>query len=584
MASIYEPLPCLDRHIRLLELKPGNPNEIVTTKLTIQNLDDAPDYEALSYTWDISKDQQTIKCDGKLLSVAPNLFDALLRLRDSKSEITLWIDAICINQDDMEEIGHMVRQMPLIYASARRTVCWIACPLSQQAADLLEDLEELRNRLSNQRSCSTTSDIYHSDYKITAKMLEDSTKANRIQDTEAWQQLNSFIQNSYFSRIWIMQDIVCSKTLVIKTPANDVTWERLCSAIEAGLLFSYQHSMPPTSANILVANQFRRNNKTLSDLRDFMIAEQTVMKVSAAIPRDLIYAPLNMFGAEELSPDTLGINMKIGYSNTAYTTYTRAELEIGHICLSLARWTPKQDPNLPSWAPDWGSSQVRLLLSHRKSSFCASSRPAATTRTDPYSPGALLVAGSSVDFVAEIACCLPPRRHCDHYNIAGVNILIFDEWFEFVKDEIDRRKARRATEVDALVQFVETVQAKGCNTIWAPSSLEDKSSNIERAREFIEFLNSEEAESTVELRLFYAACYPAHGRRIGFTRKGRLGLFPEEARRGDVVTILDGCKVPIILRERGQSFINIGESYVNGLMMGEGELQSDFERTEFRIA
>ncbi|KAK8075658.1 Heterokaryon incompatibility protein 6-OR allele [Apiospora hydei] len=493
---LYEPLPRSDRHIRLLELKPGNPNDIVTAKLITHRLEDATDYEALSYTWGNPEEHQTIQCNGVPIRVTPNLFNALLGLRDTKNEITLWVDAICINQQNVEERSHMVSQMPLIYASARRTVCWITSPLSQQAAGLLEDLEEIRNRLSNQRSCITTSDIYHSDYMITAKILEDSAKANWPQDTEAWQHLNSFIQDVYFSRIWIIQDLVCSKSLVIKTPANGVTWETLCSAVEAGLLFSYRHSMSPIAANISVANHFRGNNNTLSKFKDFMIAEQTVMNVSAAISKDLICAPLSMFGVGILSPDTSGININIDFSEPTCSTYTRAALELGHVCLSLARWTPKQDPDLPSWAPDWKSSQVRLLLSHRKSSFCASSRPATTVRADLDSPGTLLVAGSSVDLLAEIACCLPPRRHCDHYNVGDVNILIFDEWFEFVKDRIDRRKGRRATEVDALVQFVETVQAKGCNTIWAPSALADESSNVEGAREFIEFLNSEGAEPT----------------------------------------------------------------------------------------
>lgn len=267
--------------------------------------------------------------------------------------------------------------------------------------------------------------------------------------------------------------------------------------------------------------------------------------------------------------------------------HIEAALDIGHVCLSMAKWTPEQNFRLPSWAPDWERNQLQLLLNHPKSSFCSSSRPATAIQATLGSPEVLTVAGSHVDSIAEIACCLPPRRRCDHYNVDGANILIFDEWFEFVKEKVDRAKRRGATETDALVQFVETVQAKGCNTIWTPSASTDLPSSVERAREFIDFLEDEEgAEPTAKLRLFYAACYPAHGRKLGITRRGRFGLFPEEAKCGDSVFILDGVRVPIILRARdqtGQNLFNIGESYVNGLMMGERELPSDFKLTGMRL-
>ncbi|KAK8121835.1 hypothetical protein PG984_010505 [Apiospora sp. TS-2023a] len=337
---------------------------------------------------------------------------------------------------------------------------------------------------------------------------------------------------------------------------------------------------------MVVANHFRENQNTLSNFYDFLMAEHATMTVSTQDPRDMIYAPLNMLRSSQpdLNLKSFDTHLSIDYMSSTLDVYTRAAIDIRHVCLSFAKRIPKRGSQWPSWVPDWKSNQVQLLLNHHKSSFCSSSVPptAVSLSLGLYSPGTLFV-GSHVDVIAETACYLPRRRHCDHYNVDGANILIFDEWFEFVKERVRKSKRRGGRDLDALIQFVETVQAKGCNTIWTPSASNDLSTSVERAREFIDFLEDEDAEPTPELRLFYAACYPAHGRRLGITRSGRFGLFPEKARRMDIVSIMDGYRVPIILRKKGESFISIGESYVNGLMMGEGELQSDFKRTYLGI-
>jgi hypothetical protein len=101
-------------------------------------------YEALSYVWGSVEDKQLIyiqpsddKGDNssagnvRCLRVTKNLHAALSRIRDRVLDRVLWIDAICINQEDNKEKGHQVQSMAKIYASANRVIVW----LGEEAGD-----------------------------------------------------------------------------------------------------------------------------------------------------------------------------------------------------------------------------------------------------------------------------------------------------------------------------------------------------------------------------------------------------------------------------------------------------------------
>ena len=72
----YTPLPGL-RHIRIVRLRSGNYPDLLRCDILERSLDEAPVYEALSYTWGDNKDLCTLSCDGKWrLSITSNLEDS----------------------------------------------------------------------------------------------------------------------------------------------------------------------------------------------------------------------------------------------------------------------------------------------------------------------------------------------------------------------------------------------------------------------------------------------------------------------------------------------------------------------------
>jgi len=125
--SPYTSLP--EGSVRLLRLLPhlDENSRIECQLITFSLLDSGSThpYEALSYVWGSEDNKQPIYIDGDELHVTANLHVALLRLRHCIVDRILWIDAICINQDDNDEKGHQVEFMTKIYAKASRVIVWL---------------------------------------------------------------------------------------------------------------------------------------------------------------------------------------------------------------------------------------------------------------------------------------------------------------------------------------------------------------------------------------------------------------------------------------------------------------------------
>jgi len=141
--------PLETNEFRLLHLLPGRYGKPISCTLTKAVFSSPPPYESLSYTWgnayspkglsfiaSFSEGKEeiqqhghealyTIKLDGRDKRITHNLHAALQRLRHNRDTRVLWVDALCINQDDDDEKSRQVRTMSTIYSQASRTVIWI---------------------------------------------------------------------------------------------------------------------------------------------------------------------------------------------------------------------------------------------------------------------------------------------------------------------------------------------------------------------------------------------------------------------------------------------------------------------------
>ena len=68
-------------------------------------------WEAISYAWEGQFLSHEVLSGGQYLKVTDNLLQLPKDLRHQTKKRTLWIDAICINQDDQEEKSRQVSLM-----------------------------------------------------------------------------------------------------------------------------------------------------------------------------------------------------------------------------------------------------------------------------------------------------------------------------------------------------------------------------------------------------------------------------------------------------------------------------------------
>ncbi|CVL04715.1 uncharacterized protein FPRN_03419 [Fusarium proliferatum] len=137
----HEPLADLAGRIRLVEIisQTGMPLELSTSAHQITR---SHNYFAIPYKWGDIRSAKDIKVNGKSKVVTENCRYGLTQVRDRyqsrpEEHIFIWIDSICINQDDNNEKSYRVFMMSGIYTEASRV---LACVGPHQ-----DDSQILRN-------------------------------------------------------------------------------------------------------------------------------------------------------------------------------------------------------------------------------------------------------------------------------------------------------------------------------------------------------------------------------------------------------------------------------------------------------
>lgn len=128
MGQNYSYRPLSPRSTRVLVLKPdADRSAPLHCSLEEISLDAIPvrRYNGLSYVWGAKGGTIPLVCEGKTILITPNCESALRHLRHSKKPVTLWVDAICINQVDLDERAQQVSLMGDVYRNADEVIIWL---------------------------------------------------------------------------------------------------------------------------------------------------------------------------------------------------------------------------------------------------------------------------------------------------------------------------------------------------------------------------------------------------------------------------------------------------------------------------
>lgn len=123
--------PLSSDSIRILHLSSGNKSDPLHGRLEVCQLKYFPEYEALSYTWGTASGNSSrtrklyLGREWSIFPITVSCEAALRALRLPNADRRIWVDAICINQENDTERTHQIQLMPIIYATATQVVIYI---------------------------------------------------------------------------------------------------------------------------------------------------------------------------------------------------------------------------------------------------------------------------------------------------------------------------------------------------------------------------------------------------------------------------------------------------------------------------
>ncbi|KAK3350269.1 heterokaryon incompatibility protein-domain-containing protein [Lasiosphaeria hispida] len=221
-SPLYHPLRVSGREIRLLEIENVSDDGAVSCRLETVQLDQNPQFVALSYLWGDASKMESVMVNGREMVVTINLAAALRHVRDNWStefpsrpprEFRIWADALCINQADIAERGQQVMLMADIYSSAEVVFAWLGSgkPELEVALETVgivaNELYKIKERGSSLYPFFTLG--WMEKYSFLCK--DDSQEGY----SQRWREIGFLFNMRYWRRVWVMQELALARCIFL---------------------------------------------------------------------------------------------------------------------------------------------------------------------------------------------------------------------------------------------------------------------------------------------------------------------------------------------------------------------------------
>ena len=304
-----------------------------------------PPYEALSYVWGPSDDPISLSVredDGlKTLHVRRNLFSALIHLRDPEQPNALWIDALCINQEDLAERSAQVLRIPDIYSFASRVIVWLG-PAEKTTNLALSSMEYIGMQVE------TTADhcVVRSPDHIEPNWF--SPKVNISYEPVKWTAIENLLDRSWFERFWVRQEVqLANEQSVIRCGSDEILWYHFRRALICLWCKLEIKDQPKLIMQLRSVGQLGEDWTQYDLIRLFRVT----CELQCMDPRDKVYGLLG------LAPFWFRERIKPRYDLSVGEVYKEAFLAyLQHTQrLDLLRYTFQSEMRVegPSWVTDW---------------------------------------------------------------------------------------------------------------------------------------------------------------------------------------------------------------------------------------
>lgn len=584
----YQPL--LPGCIRLLQLQPNSQTSGLSCDLITVSLDSNPLYEAISYVWGSPNRHIPISCQGSVLKITTNLLQVLQKVGDTQKPRTLWVDAICINQEDHEERENQVKIMAHIFASALRILAWVGQGdgAEQSAIDSILRLNRHFGELK--QICGSLRDI---------PPIDCDEKPSAIGfDDQSWNSVEKMVKSPLFRRVWIIQELGLGRDVLLLYGNASIEWlqlVRFCSLVRWKARHLVRSSYLRASMVWDTYRLYAKSEDLINIFEDSCPQRLEFLDVLASSThhlvsdqRDRIYAFLGHPSAS--AGGSLLVQPDYADANSASATFCEVAMRLIERSKSLEIFSTIEHEeqahaaSFRSWVPMWPKRLCLTLGLQRPPNYHAAPSQDEGITLD-WTNKLLIVRGFVIDTITVSTMRLAwnhillaqdeeSKRASNGPDLFHEMNSILNESFTHNDDQFDELITTLTAGLrhyDPLLRKSTTIDQHRDDFTAYTSALnkESFSHSIDPylSREMRTLLKATTHHGDA-LR-FEEKLQPCKGRKLFRTTRGYFGLGPRALREGDICCILLGSRVPIVLRKVNTHYVLVGEAYLHGFMDGD---------------
>lgn len=530
----YGPLDTSSSAIRLISILPGPANMRLCCELINADLSSAPTYHALSYTWGDNVASESIMLNGHDFGVTKNLMSALRALQTADKSTLCWVDAICINQSDVQERNHQVGQMRRVYEKANVVIVWLG-----------KESDDSGLAISFARQLADVANSKPADEEAARKARLSIFNMGCL---NKWEALDSLMNRPWWTRSWVVQEVAVSTNVHVVCGEDVVEWEVFPSAASVVRAFSEERRFFWEEAGrsmeqimkYTVTSSFPTREDEDHSLKALL--SQT-WKKEATDPRDKVFALLG------LAKDAIGWSPRADYSKSVERVYleTTRDVMARERDLSILEYASggNSKTSLPSWVADWRrEASIGRPQPIRRLSWLV--------RTFNLSPENSI----TVPYGHDVNACGGEKAIINNSEAGGglcTRALIVDQILEIGDMGITEDN------YEDIMAESSTLASKFQNPYPGGN---DRSEALNQTRHGGFWFPNAVKDSPDESRLFSIQASSWEYRRFMVTKaEGYLGLVPTNSTAGDLICVIAGCAVPYIVRSLLGSYTLIGQAY-----------------------
>ena len=309
--DVFTTLSDSTAQIRLLRLDAESTENHIKAYLSTWERSSLPDFNAISYVCGQAFPHNAVYINGHEFYVGDNCFYALKQVCLHYPGSYVWIDAICINQQDLEEKSAQVSAMGGIYRSALRVLACIG-PSDAVSDEIVRATQDLDSFIQEPPPEWDEPDAYR------RPCLWKPPLWNPPMDESAtlkfWETFTKFELRPYFNRAWIVQELNGGHgRTTILCGQSKIDWSALCTLADRLWVISESLHAPYDLQAI------RGTDHTISDFDRLVTIFQDpehpfpsylmiMMDKDCQDPRDRFYGTLDLvdwqrFGQKRPVPD-----------------------------------------------------------------------------------------------------------------------------------------------------------------------------------------------------------------------------------------------------------------------------------------